>query len=212
MPFSLRQPSTLPSWFHHFQISSICQRTRSRVRACGALSREAGALVKSTRAPFKRRWCGLASARLRPFAAFGSLVSTHLHIMTAPFHTGLLVLFSRLCFAIRRKDEPSARQWLVCSHPHPLITHPGGSARNEGRPISSHPLLVGHHQMSACGREPEVSLGIQLMPSCEDQRAVIGDRERSLGQWWSFAGRLPCMFAGASILQPGTGRAAHCSN
>src|SRR5205807_5182472 len=94
--------------------------------------------------------------------------------------------------------------WLVCSHPHPLINHPGGSASNEGRQISSHTFLVGNNQMSACGREPEVSLGIQLMHSFEDQIAVIGDIERSLGQWCSFDGRLPCIFAGASILQPGT--------
>src|SRR5436305_1869782 len=112
---------------------------------------------------------------LAPFLAFGSLVSTHLHIMTAPFDTGLPVLFSGRCFAIRRKDEQSARQLLVCSHPHPLINHPSGSASNEGRQISSHTFLVGNNQIPSCGREPEVSLCIQLTPSFEDQIAAIDD-------------------------------------
>src|SRR5260370_36157359 len=89
---------------------------------------------------------------LAPFLALGSLVSTHLHIMTAPFHTGLLVLFSRLCFAIRRKDEQSAIPLLVCSHPHPLINHPGGSPRHNARPNSSRSGLVGKKHTTACGR------------------------------------------------------------
>src|SRR5260370_11804987 len=70
--------------------------------------------------------------------------------------------------------------------------------------MPSDAFLVGNDQISACGREPEISLGVQFTHSLEDQIAAIGHIERSLGQCRLFDGRLSSIFTGAGILQPGT--------
>src|SRR4051794_8292066 len=144
-------------------------------------------------------WAGLDT--LAPFVAFGHLVSTHLYIMTAPFHTRLLVLFPRSCFLLIRIDQQATKELPVCPNPHPLINHLSRSARHEGRQVSSDPVLIGNDEIGSCRSEPKFSLCVQFTHSSQDQIAIIGHVKSSLWQWSLFDGALSAIFAGTSILQ-----------
>lgn len=64
-------------------------------------------------------WTGLDP--LAAFPAFGPLAATHLHVMTASFHTRLLVLFFGVVLS-PHPDRPAADKRAACL-PRPRPTH-----------------------------------------------------------------------------------------